>query len=168
MSKAASIIMVSSFDRSRQPHVASIFEKGLWGFSDSTIHRNQWKNLETDSRVLIYGDKGIRMAGYVAERTRSEEPVQYWINNPTGYPLHVRLRLLNRSVENIHEITRCQLIRYYNLPIFKAARFALVVFRDTKGRGVIYDIGKFDRIWTDFLNKNKLRPEPRMPTGSVS
>ena len=57
-------MMIISFDRAKQPHVASIFEESLWGFSDSTPHRNQWQNLEPGSRVLIYGDKGIRTVSY--------------------------------------------------------------------------------------------------------
>jgi len=163
MTEVASIILVFLFDRAKQPHVASLFEEGLWGFSDSTLHRNKWQNLEPGSRVLIYGDKGIRMAGYVVDRKRSEEPVKYWVNNPTGYPLHVKVRLLNRSIENIHVITRSELISSYNLPIFKAARFALLVFGDTSRKGVTYSIEKFNRLWTDFINKNQLSPEAGPP-----
>jgi len=152
-------MMIFSFDRAKQPHVASIFEESLWGFSDSTPHRNQWRNLELGSRVLIYGDKGIRMAGYVVERKRSEEPVKYWINNATGYPLQLKVRLLNKSIVNIHAITRSELISSYDVPMFKVARFSLLVFGDTSRLGVTYGIEKFNRIWTDFLNRNQLRPE---------
>ena len=156
MTEVASIIMVLSFDTAKQPHVTSIFEEGLWGFSDSTLHRNKWLNLKPGSRVLIYGDNGIRMAGYVVEKKRSEEPVKYWINNPTGYPLQVKIRPLNKSIESIHAITRSELVSSYGVPIFKVPQFALLIFGDNMRKGVTYGIEKFNRIWTDFLNRNKL------------
>jgi hypothetical protein len=95
------IVNVVSFRHN--PHVRSIFSKGVLGFTER--NRKRWDLLENGVRVLFYGDKGVRLAGYIKNKYESREPVTEWIKNPTGYPLHITLDLVAR---NLCEKVNCE------------------------------------------------------------
>ena len=155
MSEVGVIINVVSFNEEKQPHIASIYERGLWGFEEKTINRNRWEQLEKGTRTLIYGDGGISMAARIKKTEYSKSPILYWAP-PHGYPLHTYLELLNTTTEGIEPITREELVNYA-IGMFKVPRFSLVVFGDASKKGVTYPIKKFDRIWDLFLKRNKVR-----------
>lgn len=156
MSGVGTIINVVSFDPRKRPHITSILEKALWGFSIK--HRNGWNLLKKGTPVLIYGDKGILMAGYVKRKCESHEPVKFWIGNPAGYPLHVFLELINKKIENIEPITREELVTKYDIPLAKKGfmGMSLVVFGAPAKRAVTYPLEKFERIWNDFMSRNNI------------
>jgi hypothetical protein len=143
------IVNVRSF---RNPHVKTIFERGLWGFKERA--RRRWSLLERGVRVLLYGDKGIRMAGYVESRYESHEPVAEWVKDPVGYPLRITLSLMNRSVDNIKPIGHGELVSKYGIGLAKRGfrGFGLIVF----GSGGTYPLSVFDKIWDEFLRRNGL------------
>lgn len=167
MSEVGVIINLVSFNKRKNPHISSIFETGLRGFSDTTKHRNSWNHLGKGTRVLIYGDKGIRMAGVIEKKYYSDEPVSHWVKNPTGYPLHINLNLLNTTVDNIQPITREELVARYNIPVAKLGfkGWALTVFGGPSMKGITYPIQKFNRIWDDFVKRNNL---PEVPVKIVT
>jgi len=155
LTETAAIVNVISFDSKKQPHIASLYERHLWGFTDTIDHRERWERLEKDARVLVYGDMGIRMACYLESKERSTRSIESWTRDPTGYPLHVYLRPINKSVDGIQPLTRDQIVTRYGVPIFKVARFSILLFGD-KAKGATYPLEKFDRLWTDFVKANRL------------
>lgn len=161
LNKLGVVINVVSFDPRKHPHVASILEDSLWGFSDITRHRNSWGLLDQNTRVLIYGDKAIRMAAYVQMKCESHEPIRFWVRNPVGYPLHLHLELLNRDVENIQPISNQELNIKHGIPLAKKGfrGMALILFGNTSQKSVIYPIRKFETIWDDFTKRNNLLPQ---------
>jgi len=74
----AAIVNVVSFRHN--PHVRSIFSKGVWGFTER--NRNRWDLLENGVRVLFYGDKGIRLAGYIKNKYESRNLLQNGLKIP--------------------------------------------------------------------------------------
>jgi len=144
----AAIVNVVSFRRN--PHVRSIFSKGVWGFTER--NRKRWDLLESGVRVLFYGDKGIRLAGYIKNKYESREPVTEWIKNPTGYPLHITLDLVDRDVDKVNPIERSELASKYGVGLAKMGfrGFSLVIF----GSRGTYPLNVFDEIWNEFLKRN--------------
>jgi hypothetical protein len=142
------IVNVVSFHNN--PHVKTIFEKGLWGFKERA--RKRWNLLEKGTRVLFYGDGGIRLAGYVEDKYESREPVMEWVKNPVGYPLRVTFSLINRDVDNVNPIRRNELLSKYGIGLAKKGfrGFGLVIF----GSGGTYPLKVFDDIWSEFLRRN--------------
>ena len=164
LTETAAIINVTSFDQKKQPHIASLYERGLWGFTDTVDHRERWEQLEEGMRILLYGDMGVRMACHLRSRERSTRPVEFWTKDPTGYPLHLYLDPINKSVDGIPPLTRDQLVTNYDIPIFKVARFSILLFGE-KAKGATYPLEKFEKPWIDFLKNNNLplEPKPRDP-----
>jgi hypothetical protein len=156
------IVNVASF---RNPHVRTILEKGLWGFKERD--RGRWNLLERGTRVLLYGDKGIRMAGYVENKYESHEPVIEWIKDPTGYPLRITLSLVNEDVDDVNPIERDELVSDYNIGQANIGfrGINLVIF----GPGGEYPLSVFDKIWDAFLRRNGIGgpPRPRERRGGV-
>jgi hypothetical protein len=157
------IVNVASF---RNPHVRTIFEKGLWGFKERD--RGRWNLLERGTRVLLYGDKGIRMAGYVESKYESHEPVIEWIKDPAGYPLRITLSLVNEDVDDVNPIERDELVSDYNIGQANIGfrGINLVIF----GLGGEYPLSEFDKIWDEFLRRNGIvggPPRPREGRGEV-
>ena len=160
MTRTAAIINVISFNQKKQPHVASVYERSLWGLTDTVDHRERWEQLEDGARILMYGDMAIRMACYVERREHSTRPVEFWTKDPTAFPLHLYLDPINKSIDGIQPLTRDQLVTKYDIPIFKVPRFAILLFGDKKE--ATYPLEKFEKLWTDFLNSNNLQFEPRL------
>ena len=151
------IINVVSFRLEKNPHIKTIFERGLWGFSER--YRKGWSRLERGVKVLLYGDGAIRVAGYIKDRSESHEPVNDLVNNPTGYPLHVTLDLLNRDISGVKPIERIELVNRYGIGLAKMGfkGRGLTVFGDVEG--ATYPWEKFNEIWSEFLKRNNLTEE---------
>ena len=165
MVKVGAIINLVSFDRNKNPHAVSIFEEGIWGFSKR--YRKRWNLLDEGTRVLVYGDKGIRMACYVLDKYESSEPVKYWTISGKkgsgkygvyGYPFQVKLRLLNKTIENIKPIDREELLDKYEVGLAKQGfrGVGLTIFGDKEQKGITYSIEKFNKIWNRFVTTNNL------------
>ncbi|MEZ0345923.1 MAG: hypothetical protein ABWK01_05175 [Infirmifilum sp.] len=84
---------------SEHPHFRSFLLEGLWGFTDIKVNRKRWSALKPGMRALLYfnhhEEKGVWGIGEVVEVFESKEPVSYWIQNPRGFPLQVRLSLVH-------------------------------------------------------------------------
>jgi hypothetical protein len=141
------IINVASFS---PKHAKTIFERGLWGFPERD--REKWSRLERGTRVLFYGDGGIRAAGYVKDRYESREPVEEWIKNPTGYPLRITLDLINADVSGVKPVDRGRLVDKYGIGLAKMGfrGWNLILF----GPKGTYPLNVFDEIWNEFLRIN--------------
>ena len=144
------IINVASFS---SKHTKTIFEKGLWGFPERD--REKWSRLERGTRVLLYGDGGIRAAGYVKGRYESREPVEEWVKNPTGYPLRITLDLINVDVSRVKPVDRGKLVDKYGIRLAKMGfrGWNLVLF----GPEGTYPIERFNGVWDEFLKSNNLQ-----------
>lgn len=144
--------------KEKNPGIASIFNKRLWGFSKR--YRRRWNHLDKDVRVLFYGDKGIRIAAKIEKKYESSEPVEEWTSNPTGYSYHIILNLINEKIENISPITKDELVNVYNIPLAKLGfrGFGLTVFgvKPKETPGITYPIESFNEIWNKFLETNGL------------
>ena len=158
VSTIGAIVNVGSFRLDKNPNIASIFNKRLWGFS-KRYHR-RWKYLDKGVRVLFYGDKGIRMAAKIEEKYESSEPVEEWASNPTEYPYQITLNLINEKIENVRPITKDELVNVYNVPLAKLGFWGigLIVFgvKPEETRGITYPIETFNEIWNKFLEINGL------------
>jgi hypothetical protein len=121
--------------------------------------------LEKGTRLLFYGDRGIRLAGYVESRYESREPVREWVKDPVGYPLRITFNLMNRDAEGVKPIERTELVEKYGIGLAKKGfwGFGLVIF----GSGGTYPLNKFDEIWNEFLSRNRLKPEEGKPPPSL-
>jgi len=79
-------------------HFKSFISEGLWGFPDNNLNRKRWNLLRPGSEALLYfehrGVKGVWGLGKIVEVFESRKPVSYWVRDPVGYPLQVRLELV--------------------------------------------------------------------------
>lgn len=158
VSDIGTIVNVRSFRLDKNPGVVSIFNRRLWGFSKR--YRRRWNFLDKGVRVLFYGDKGIRMAARIEGKSESSEPVEEWISNPTGYPYHIIVKLINEETEKITPITKDELVDVYGIPLAKKGFYGtgLTVFgvKPKETPGITYPIEKFNEIWNKFLERNSL------------
>lgn len=165
VSDIGAIVNVRSFSLDKNPGIASIFNKRLWGFSK--IYRRRWNFLDKGVRVLFYGDKGIRMAAKIEKKYESSEPVEEWISNPTGYPYHIIVNLVNKEIGKIKPTTKDELIDLYDVPLAKQGfrGMALTLFgtNPKEKRGITYPIENFNEIWNKFLDRNSLHEIPVKP-----
>lgn len=83
---------------SEHEHFESFTAEGLWGFPDNDLNRKRWSTLQRGSKALLYfehrGVKGIWGLARVVEVFESKSRVKYWVEDPEGYPLQVRLELV--------------------------------------------------------------------------
>jgi predicted RNA-binding protein len=83
---------------SSHPHFRSFLAEGLWGFPDNKVNRRRWSLLEPGGEALLYfehrGVKGVWGLARVVEVFERREPVDYWVERPSGFPLQVRLELV--------------------------------------------------------------------------
>jgi hypothetical protein len=83
---------------SEHEHFESFTAEGLWGFPDNDVNRRRWSTLQRGSKALLYfehrGVKGIWGLARVVEVFESRSRVEYWVKDPEGYPLQVRLELV--------------------------------------------------------------------------
>jgi len=171
-------------------HFRSLIEEGLWGFplDRRGVNESRWSRVCVGAPVLVYcehrGVRGVWMLGEVVGRERSSRPVGYWVESPSGYPLHVRLRfLLPRAhaptpesplrlewLDEVRPVTRDELATVFGLKMFRArhGRWSLVVFSDVKVRGVTYPLSKFKEVLDEFEARNRLlRPPERLDHETV-
>jgi len=146
------------------PHVQSLRSERLWGFPDDKhgINRRRWSALQAGMPVLFYGDfggtKGIFLRASLERKVESSAPVRYWVRNPTGYPLHIFVRIESeKDLSKVQPVRKEELAMSFSVPIFrqKADRWSLVVFGG-KGPGVTYPIGKFLAVLSEFDVRNRL------------
>jgi len=158
--KKGVIVNVVSFSH---PHIDSLFKEGLWGFPEDRqgVNRKRWSLLERNMPILFYGEyKGVRGIFIKASLIGKEEnykPVKYWVKNPTGYPLHIYVKIeSNMRLEDATPIKKEELSSYYGIPIFKqkADRWSLVIFEEESKRAE-YSMKKFLNILTEFEIRNK-------------
>lgn len=83
---------------SSHPHFRSFIEEGLWGFPDNKVNRKRWSLLSPGCEALLYfehkGVKGVWGSAKVVDVFERREPVSYWIEKPSGFPLQLRLELV--------------------------------------------------------------------------
>ena len=91
----------------------------------------------------------------MAEKFKSEKPAAYWLQNPTGYPYEVRLKLEASSPERSHAITKEELASVFGLGVArqKIDRWSLVVFGEEQ-EGVTYSSALFAKINDEFQARN--------------
>jgi predicted type IV restriction endonuclease len=166
VSEIGAIVNVRSFRLVKNPGIASIFNRRLWGFSKRYYKR--WNLLHKGVRVLFYGDKGIRMAARIEERSESSEPVEEWTSNPTGYPYHIILNLVNKEIGEINPITKDELVDVYDIPLaklgFRGAALTIFGIKPKETPSITYSIDKFNSMWNEFLKKNNLYEGPIKPS----
>lgn len=94
MSVSCLINMLSS----NHEHFRSFTSEGLWGFPDNDVNRKRWSTLHKGSEALLYFEhnrvKGIWGLARVLEVFENRNRVSYWVEDPTGFPLQVRLELI--------------------------------------------------------------------------
>jgi len=168
---------------SSHPHFESLLREGLWGFpcDRKGVNRSRWERLEAGAPVLLYfehrGVRGVWAVGEVVGREESGAPVAYWVENPTGYPLHVRIRFtLPREhepsptnpfrlewLEGVRPITREELASLFGLSALRAGRdrWSLFVFGERKERGITYPMSKLRALLDEFEARNRLPALPR-------
>ncbi len=162
------IVNVLSFSH---PHVASLFMEGLWGFPDDRlgVNKKRWDRLEVGAPILIYGEyrgvRGIWLYGEVADKFVSRAPVSYWVKDPTGYPYQIRIRFkfpsskIDRKVlDDVIPIEKDELASVYGIRMFRARadRWSLIIFGDTKQRGVTYSYNLFKNVLDEFITRNRV------------
>jgi len=145
----------------RHPHLESLFKEGLWGFPDDRrgLNRARWSAMDVGVPMLFYGDydgtKGIFLRATLTRKAESREPVKYWIQNQTGYPLHIYLRLESETdLKNVRPIKKEELA--LTIPVFRqrADRWSSMVFGE-KGKGVTYPFDKFSAMLSEFEVRNR-------------
>jgi hypothetical protein len=152
------IVNVVSF---KHLHVESLFKEGLWGFPKGELNQKRWKALEPGMPILFYGDldgiRGIFLKTTLENKIESYEPIKYWIQNPTGYPFQIRVKIESDiNLKRVQPVKKEELASSYGIPIFKQKtdRWSLIVFGE-KGEGITYPITKFHAILTEFNIRNK-------------
>jgi hypothetical protein len=141
------------------PHVKSLFSEGLWGFPDNTVNRKRWNLLETGCTIFFYGNynnnKGVYLKGNLKEKFESHEPVKYWVQNPIGYPLQIRVDILGK-LEEVTPVLKGELVDF-GVKVFRALdRWSLLIFGDIPG--ATYSFEMFKRIEENYEARNKKIP----------
>ncbi|MCD6514086.1 MAG: hypothetical protein J7L07_04105, partial [Candidatus Odinarchaeota archaeon] len=166
-SEVSAIINILSFSH---PHIISIKKEELWGFPPTRVTINRWNALEVGSTVFLYGEhngiKGLWVLAEVVKKFESREPVKYWVQNPTGYPYQIKIRLLEpKSLDDLDKITpvkRDELISLFGVKILKTERFSIITFGPPKKPGITYSSQKFQEILNHFHSLN-VRRVPERP-----
>lgn len=154
-------VLINVLDFSH-PHVKSIWSEGLWGFPDNVVNKKRWTLIKPGSKVLLYGSydgrKGIYIKGLIKNTLRLTDPVKYWIENPTGYPLGIYLDLEVKNpsqLSNIKPVYREELAYNFGIRIFKAKtdRWSLIIFGDLPG--ATYEYKVFEKLYQEFDIRNR-------------
>jgi len=165
---------------SSHPHFKSFLSEGLWGFPDNSVNRKRWSLLRPGCEALLYFEhKGIKGAwglGRVIEVFESRKPVSYWIQKPAGFPLQVRLELVEpvnyRPVprdpvkldwfDNVMPLRREELVAL-GIKMLSGSldRWSLIVL----GEGAKYSYSVFEQLKYEFLLRNEKMQEA--PSGSL-
>ncbi|MGB9729180.1 MAG: hypothetical protein ACP5IZ_05040 [Thermoprotei archaeon] len=140
------------------PHVKSLFEEGLWGFPDNLVNRRRWSLLSEGCIIFFYGNynnnKGIYLMSILREKFENHNPVKYWVYNPVGYPLQIKVKV-SGALENSSPVLKGELAGL-GIKIFKAPadRWSLIVFGDFEGATYPYNI--FNNVVEIFNARNKI------------
>ena len=158
------------------PHFSSVLQEGLWGFPYNSINLHRWTLLKPDTPLLLYfehqGKRGVWLLARLISKNKSKNPVKYWVENPTGFPLHIKFRLeapieylpkpLNpfnlEWLNSINPILREELAHNFSVKIFRAPqdRWSIYLFGDKGEKGVTYDIKLYENIINEFHLRNKI------------
>jgi len=123
--------------------------------------------------ALFYGDfqgkKGIWLRDRVVEVFEKRQPVQYWVQDPTGYPLQIKVRLEHPvSLDEAQCISKEELASIFSLGVArqKFDRWSLIVFGDTSKKGITYSTTTFRKIYDEFEARNlvKIKVKVEKPT----
>ncbi len=155
--KVDAIINIRSIDEEKNPHVSSVYKEGLWGLSHR--YRKGWEKLELGSRVLLYGSKGIWMAGIVKEKFENHKPVVYWKDNASGFPFQFKLKLLNQPQE-VTPIKPENLVNNYKIYAARQyfANTSMIIFPNEKlDIKSTYKQDTFEKLWSDFITINNIK-----------
>jgi hypothetical protein len=120
------IINVVSF---KHPHVESLFKEGLWGFPKGELNQKRWKALEPGMPILFYGDldgiRGIFLKTILENKIESYKPIKYWIQNPTGYPFQIHVKIESDiDLKRVQPVKKEELAFSYGIPIFRQKQIA--------------------------------------------
>jgi hypothetical protein len=169
VSSLGCIINVLDFEH---PHVRSLYEEGLWGFPDTRkgLNRKRWRALREGTPIFLYGHyrgrRGIFLKGeLVGAPFEDGKPVHYWIQNPTGYPLKIRLRLDGETdPSKVAPLEKGELALAFGIPLFKPQmeRWSLVVFGDDVV-GATYPYFRFERLVAEFMLRNRCKIDEVKP-----
>lgn len=165
------IVNIISFSH---PHARSLYKEGLWGFPDNRVNRARWDALIAGCEVLFYGGlalgdgerKGVYVRGILRRKWVSGEPVDYWVQNPRGYPLQISVELLPPKDPKLAKpITKEELAGAFGVEIFRQRmdRWSLVVFGERGRRGVTYSFDKFAKLAAEFAVRNRQLKLPERP-----
>jgi len=148
-------------------HFLSLIKEGLWGFplDKRGINRIRFDRLVKGAYVLLYfehhGVRGIWCLCRLIDKFINTKPVKYWIMNPTGYPLQIKLDFILPSniksidiFDSIKPIRQEELISFFNLGFFKSGRWSLYVFGKRKEKGVTYTYDRFKMLIDEFEARN--------------
>jgi hypothetical protein len=130
----------------------------------------RWNLLRPGSEALLYfehnGVKGVWGLGKVVEVFESRKPVSYWVRDPVGYPLQVRLELVEPKSHRPSPSDPVKLEWFDNVTPLRREEFAglgvklqggpkdrwsLIVF----GKGAKYSYNAFERLKNEFWTRNK-------------
>lgn len=156
---------------SSHPHFKSLLEEGLWGFPDNDVNRKRWEALRRGVKALLYFEhnrwKGVWGVAEVTDVFRSREPVRYWVENPTGYPLQVKLKLLQPVVhaptphdplplevfDRVRPLGKEELA-VLGVRVLKPVldRWSLLLFGE--GKPATYSVAVFERALNEFTLRN--------------
>jgi len=170
---------------STHEHFRSIIKEGLWGFPlDSRgVNKARWERLREGSPVLLYfkhkGIEGIYALCEIIGKEENHKPVDYWTNNPTGYPFHIKLKFIIPKdhkpspsnpfrlewFDQVRPIRKEELASYFKVTALKATldRWSLFVFGDEEGRGITYRYATLEAIINEFKARNiAIKLPPRL------
>ena len=180
MTDLGALINVRSTNHS---HFKSILIEGLWGFplDKKGINKVRWSHLVKDTPIFLYcehnGIRGIWALCKVINRKFSRKPVNYWVKNPVGFPLHIKFEFIlpvahKPSPDNpfilelfdqVKPIKREELASKFRIRAFKALtdRWSLYIFGDKNLDGITYSYNLFEEILNEFKAKNELKKAPK-------
>jgi hypothetical protein len=143
------------------PHVRSLFEEGLWGFPNKHVNRLRWSLLSEGCIIFFYGNynnnKGIYLKSILKKKFENHNPVKYWIKNPVGYPLQIKVDI-DGKLEDSSPVLKGELAGF-GIKIFKVPvdRWSLIVFGDFEGATYPYIV--FNKVIELFDARNKKLPQ---------
>jgi hypothetical protein len=160
MAEKGVLIRVLRFDH---PHIESLFQEGLWGFPDNKKNRNKWETIERGDLALLYGEYkgryGIWQRGEIIDKFENKKPVKYWTQDPTGFPLQVKINLHPPSLSVAEPIDKHDLISIYQLTILKMRYgWSLQTYSEPE------DFEIFKKIYDEYEAKNLVRVDIDKPT----
>lgn len=163
---------------STDPHFQSIIKEGLWGFpiGKRGLNKNRWSLLKPGVEALLYfehnGIKGVWAIGKIKNVFYNTRPVDYWKQNPTGFPLQITIEFVfpvshapnpqnpfkPEWLNNVVPIRRDELLSAFGIRLLRVPKnwWSLIIFGKNKQKGVTYSFEKFLNIYNEFMSRNKV------------